>query len=157
MVEQKTQQRSSRLRAIWPVIRSSWLHGWLIVFVVLFLAVAVIVTVVESDVGNFGDAVWLMFEVVTTMGIGDFVCDTVVGRLAIVALSLYSILFLALVTASAVNICQAIMVAHRDESVAHFIYQLEHLPDLSQEELAEVSEKVKRIGKRRRKRKNAFD
>ena len=69
---------------------------------------------------------------------------------------LYSILFLALVTASAVNICQAIMLAHRDESVAHFIYQLEHLPDLSREELAEVSDKVKRIGKRRRKGKDAF-
>ena len=125
-------------------------------FIVLFLAAAAIVTIAEPDVGRLGDGMWLMFEVVTTMGIGDFMCETAVGRLAIAAMSLYSILFLALVTASAVNICQAIMLAHRDESVAHFIYQLEHLPDLSREELAEVSDKVKRIGKRRRKGKDAF-
>ena len=122
----------------------------------MFVVAAAIVVLVEPSVGEFGDSVWLMFEVVTTMGLGDYVCSTTLGRLAIVALSLYSILFFALVTATAVNICQAIMVAHRDESVAHFIYQLEHLCDLSQEELDDISNKVKRLRRRREAEGNPF-
>ena len=37
------------------------------------------------------------------------------------------------------------MRARRGESIAHFLDQLEHLPELSTEELAELSEKVKRF------------
>jgi voltage-gated potassium channel len=37
------------------------------------------------------------------------------------------------------------MRVRRDESVAYFLDQLEHLPDLSKEELADLSEKVRKF------------
>lgn len=84
--------------------------------------------------------------------LGDFTCTSLVGRGAAIVLSVYSVFFLALVTGAVVSYCQERMAARRDESVAHFIDQLEHLPELSRVELAGLSEKVKvkRIDDRRR-------
>ena len=42
------------------------------------------------------------------------------------------------------------MRARRNASVAHFLDQLEHLPELSHEELVELSEKVKKFDANRR-------
>ena len=91
-----------------------------------------------------------MFQVVTTIGLGDFTCTSLLGRGAAIVLSVYSVFFLALITGVVVSYCSERMNARRDESVAQFIDQLEHLPELSRDELAELSEKVKRIDARRR-------
>ena len=72
------------------------------------------------------------------------------SRGAAIVLSVYSVFFLALITGVVVSYCSERMAARRDESVAQFIDQLEHLPELSRDELAELSEKVKRIDARRR-------
>ena len=139
-----------RLRAIGPVIRAAGLVPWAIAFAGLFVVVSLIVSVSEPAIGGFANSAWLMFQVVTTIGLGDFTCTSLVGRGAAIVLSVYSVFFLALITGVVVSYCSERMNARRDESVAQFIDQLEHLPELSRDELAELSEKVKRIDDRRR-------
>ena len=134
-----------RLRSILPVVRAAGLVSWSIAFVVLFFVAAFIVAAVEPGVDGVRDGIWLMFQVVTTIGLGDFTCVTFIGRGATVVLSIYSVLFLALVTGAMVSYCSERMRYRRDASVAHFLDQLEHLPELSKEELTELSEKVKRF------------
>lgn len=152
MVEEKksTKPTPMRFRAIGPVIRAAGLVPWAIAFAGLFVVASSIVSVSEPAIGGFANSAWLMFQVVTTIGLGDFTCTSLVGRGAAIVLSVYSVFFLALVTGAVVSYCQERMAARRDESVAHFIDQLEHLPELSRDELAELSEKVKRIDDRRR-------
>lgn len=140
--------RSLNYRAIWPVIRAAGLVPWAIAFVVLFLVASFVVAQFEPGIGGFGNAVWLMFQVVTTIGLGDFTCTSIVGRIAAIVLSLYSVLFLALITGAVVSYCTERMNARRNASVAQFLDQLEHLPELSHEELVELSEKVKKVGNR---------
>ncbi|MGI6220820.1 MAG: potassium channel family protein [Coriobacteriales bacterium] len=134
-----------RLRAIIPVIKAAGLVNWTILFAVLYVAASLIVTFAEPAIASARDGFWLMFQVVTTIGLGDYTCTTIVGRLAAVVLSVYSILFLALITGAVVSYCTERMRYRRDKSVAHFLDQLERLPELSREELAELSEKVKRM------------
>ena len=140
--------RSLNFRAIWPVIRAAGLVPWAIAFVILFFVASFVVAQFEPDIGGFGNAVWLMFQVVTTIGLGDFTCTSIVGRIAAIVLSLYSVLFLALITGAVVSYCTERMNARRNASVAQFLDQLEHLPELSHEELVELSEKVKKVGNR---------
>lgn len=140
--------RSLNFRAIWPVIRAAGLVPWAIAFIVLFLVASFVVARFEPNIGGFGNAVWLMFQVVTTIGLGDFTCTSIVGRIAAIVLSLYSVLFLALITGAVVSYCTERMNARRNASVAQFLDQLEHLPELSHEELVELSEKVKKVGNR---------
>ncbi len=136
-----------KFRAVWPVIRAAGLVPWTVAFVLLFLVATFAVGACEPNLGGFGNAAWLMFQVVTTIGLGDFTCTSAIGRAAVVVLSAYSVLFLALVTGAVVSYCQERMAAQRNESVAHFIDQLEHLPELGPGELAELSEKVKRFAR----------
>ena len=119
-----------------------------VAFLVLFLIASAIVAIVEPGIDGFGNAVWLMFQVVSTIGLGDYTCTSMIGRVVVIVLSVYSVFFLALVTGAVVSYCSERMRMRRDESVAHFIDQLEHLPELSTEELAELSEKVKRFDTR---------
>lgn len=134
-----------KFRAIWPVIRAAGLVPWTVTFAVLFVAASLIVAEVEPGIGGFSNAVWLMFQVVTTIGLGDFTCTSFIGRIVSIVLSVYSVFFLALITGSVVAYCGERMSQRRDASVAAFIDQLEHLPELSHDELVDLSEKVKRI------------
>lgn len=119
-----------------------------VAFLALFLIASAIVAAVEPGIGGFGNALWFIFQVVTTIGLGDYTCTSIIGRMVVIVLSVYSVFFLALITGAVVSFCTERMRMRRDESVAHFIDQLEHLPELSTEELAELSEKVKRFDKR---------
>lgn len=137
-----------KFRTIWPIIRAAGLVPWTVVFTILFIVATILVSLFEPNVGNFNDAAWLMFQVVTTIGLGDYTCSSFVGRAAAVVLSLYSVFFLALITGAVVSFCSERMNARRGESVAHFLDQLEHLPELSHEELVELSDKVKKFDKK---------
>lgn len=134
-----------RLRAIMLIIRAARLVPWTIVFAALFIVGSFIVYMAEPSITTFGDSAWLMFQVVTTIGLGDFTCTTHLGRITVVLLSVYSVFFFALITSGAVSYCIERMRARRDESITHFVYQLEHLPELSKEELEELSAKIRRL------------
>lgn len=139
------EMRPMGFRTILPVIRAAGLAHCTVVFAVLFVAASAIVAVVEPAIGGFRDGAWFMYEIVTTVGLGDYTCVTPIGRACAIVLSLFAVFYLALVTGAVVNYCSERMKYRRDESVAHFIDQLEHLPELSHEELVEISEKVKRM------------
>ena len=130
-------------RIIGPVLWASRLKRWAALFVALFIACSAIVAVFEPSIGGFADSAWFMFQVVTTIGLGDFTSVSFVGRTATVILSIYSIFFIALITSAVVTSSFERMRARSKESVAHFLDQLEHLPELSDEELADLSERVK--------------
>ncbi len=143
--EKRTPRSAMHPRAILPVIRAAGLGPWVLAFVVLFIVTSLVVARVEPQIQGFGTAAWLMFQVVSTIGLGDFTCTTGIGRAMAMLLSAYSILFLALITGVMVSYCNERMRFQRDTSIAHFIDQLEHLPELSPEELAALSEKIKRF------------
>lgn len=135
---------SMRLRAIMPVIRAAGLVGWAISYVGLFIVCTSIVGIAETSM-DAGDAMWFMFQIVTTIGLGDYTCTTFIGRVATMVIAGYSVLFFALVTGAMVSFCNERMRFRRDKSVAHFIDQLEHLPELSPKELEELSRKIRRF------------
>ena len=68
-----------RFRAIGPVIRAAGLVPWAIVFAGLFVVASVVVSVSEPAIGGFANSAWLMFQVVTPIGLGDFTCTSLVG------------------------------------------------------------------------------
>ena len=143
MLQEKRKALSAR--ALLLIIRAARLVPWTGVFCVVFVLASIIVFMAEPSMETFGDSAWLMFQVVTTIGLGDFTCVTHVGRFAVVLLSVYSVFFFALITSGAVSYCLERMRAQRDESIAHFIDQLEHLSDLSKDELEELSAKIRKL------------
>ena len=58
---------------------------------------------VEDSITTFPEALWYCFAVVTTIGFGDFVAVTPIGRILTVFLGLYGIVVVAVITSIVVN------------------------------------------------------
>lgn len=66
-------------------------------FIGYFLLTSFLILLVEPGIHTYGDAVWYAFAVITTIGFGDLVAVTAIGRILTILLALYGILILALI------------------------------------------------------------
>ena len=131
-----------KLRMIGRILRQAKLGHITIVFLVIYALCALVVSLAYPGIGDYGDALWLCFQTVTTIGFGDMPTDNLVVRIAIVALSIVSIFYLAIITGVVVAYCIEMTKAQADESVAKFVDDLEHLDEKTPEELHEISERI---------------
>ena len=75
----------------------------LLTMIVCFSIVLHAVEPPEAGFNTFGDALWYCFAVVTTIGFGDVVATTVVGRIITVILGIYGLIVVAVITSIIVN------------------------------------------------------
>ena len=80
-------------------------HASEIIFglVLLIVTFALLLTFFEPNMGNFKDALWYCFAIVTTIGFGDLTAVTDFGRILSVILGAYGIVVVALITSIIVN------------------------------------------------------
>lgn len=57
----------------------------------------------EEGIGNYANALWYCFTIVTTIGFGDFTASTSIGRMLSVILGIYGIVIVSLITSIIVN------------------------------------------------------
>lgn len=75
----------------------------LLTMIVCFSIVLASIEPAEAGFGSFGDALWYCFAVVTTIGFGDVVATTLIGRIITVILGLYGLIVVAVITSIIVN------------------------------------------------------
>lgn len=80
----------------------------LICLLALMIAFSFILPLFENDITNFWDALWYCFAVITTIGFGDFVAKTIMGRVLTVILGLFGIVVVAIITSVIVNFYNAV-------------------------------------------------
>ena len=111
--------------------------------VAVLLLVAFGVWQVEPDITTFSDGLWYCFAASTTIGFGDIVAVTAVGRILTVILVLYGIFVIALIPGVVVNYFVEFNKIRYNESLLMFMDRLEHLDTLSKEELREISQDIR--------------
>ena len=134
-----------KFRMIWPIFKATGLVHATIVFLLVFFGCALIVALTEPAIAGSGNILWFCFQAVTTIGFGDVVVTSAIARIATVILSIFSIFYLAVITGTVVSVGMQAMEARKKESLVVFLDKLEHLDELSPEELAALSEKIRRI------------
>lgn len=112
-------------------------------FIALNFVCSFILARIEPEINNIWKGLWYCFISFTTVGFGDVVVTTVLGKIITVIITLYGIVIVALITGVLVNYYQEINKIKAKESVETFLNKLEDLPNLSKEELQEISSKVK--------------
>ncbi len=134
-----------RMRLLWLVIRRSGAWKALAAFLVLFFVCAILVLVAEPGVDNFFDALWFLWAVSTTVGLGDLTAVTIVGRIASMVCSVFAIVTTAALTGVIVDFFSEAREQDLQGSISEFLDKLERLPELDREELEDISKRVKKL------------
>ena len=118
-------------------------------FIGLFLAISLLIMIFEPKINTFSDSIWYCFNVMTTIGFGDVTSVTIVGRVLSIILSVYSILIIAVIPGVLTSYYIESIKLRSNESMEKFMNDLERLPELSKEELSDLSERIKQFQKKR--------
>ena len=136
-----------RLRLFCLVLRRSGAVKVLFLFTLVFLLCGVVVLFSEPSVTTYGDALWFLWAVSTTVGLGDITAVTAVGRIAVMVCSLFAIGSTAIVTGVIVDFFGEVRQRQLDGALSEFLDRLERLPELSEDELQDISRRVKELRK----------
>ena len=114
-------------------------------FLVFLCGASAVLVIVEPDINTFGDGLWYCFVAATTIGFGDFYAVTRIGRIATIMVGAYGILMTAMVPGVVVSYYMEYLKIREKETISVFLEQLERLPELSKEELEELSERIRKF------------
>ncbi|MEG0918569.1 MAG: potassium channel family protein [Anaerovoracaceae bacterium] len=142
----KKQKR--RLRMLWSILQRTKADKIIMGYVFTILCASGLLYFIEPGFERFGDAVWYCYTMGVTIGFGDFVAITAIGRIISIFISLYTLLLVGMIPAIVVSYYMEIIKVAENETVTEFFDQLEHLPELSKSELQALSDKIKKMDKR---------
>lgn len=127
------------------VLKRTHFFETLAMYLLVFFVFAFIIYRHESVFETYGSALWYCFELVTTVGFGELVAVTRIGKLLSILLSVYSIGMIAIITSTVVTYHQVKIKSQEADTFTLFMDKLERLPELDRKELEEISEKIKSI------------
>lgn len=130
-------------KMFWSILKRTNADKFVYGFAVYFFISSFVIMLAEPGIHRYGEAVWYSFSVITTIGFGDFAAVTVIGRAASILLGLYGVIILAMIPGIVTSYYMEVVRMRTMESAEVFLYQLEHLDELSEEELKALSEKIK--------------
>lgn len=138
-----------KLRVLQDVLNVTGTGKILYGFLSFLLVTAYALYIVEHNAGNpsinnLFDALYFSVVTVSTVGFGDIVVTTVIGRILSMMLMGYGVLVIGLVTGVFASVYDELSRIKNKETLDTFIDQLENLPSLSEEELEKLSRKIRR-------------
>lgn len=104
-----------------------------------------VLCLIEPQIDTMFDGFYYSFVASTTIGFGDITPVTIAGKIITVLMTIAGILTVAMVPGVVVAYYTEYLKAKESETISAFLEKLEHLPDLSQEELQELSDKIKQF------------
>ena len=138
-----------RLKMFWYILKYTHTDRTLISYVIFVFAAALLVFLTEPSITNYLDALWYCYAVTFTVGFGDYTTTLLFPRLISLSVSIYSVFVIAILTGVIVKFINEQIDRKNNETLSAFLDKLEHLPELSEEELRELSQKIAYFRKRR--------
>lgn len=134
-----------KLKRIMFVLRKTGAIKLFTSFLIFFILVALVLRLVEPNINTIFDSFWYCFIAFSTIGFGDIVATTVIGKIITVILSLYGILVTAMITGTIVSYYTEYLNNKQGDTISIFLEKLQNLPKLSKEELENISENIKKL------------
>ena len=116
--------------------------------IILFIS-GIILSLIEPQVHGIFEGFYFCFVASTTIGFGDIVPVTIIGRIITIIDTLFGLLTVAMVPGVVVAYYTEYLKIKEKETVSTFLEKLERLPELSKEELTDLSERVKKFNARK--------
>ncbi|MCR5788956.1 MAG: potassium channel family protein [Lachnospiraceae bacterium] len=134
-----------RLKILKGVLKRTYADELIAGLIGFFFLDAFVIMMLEPGINTYGDALWYCYAVFSTAGFGDFVAVTTLGRVLSILLTVLTILIVALVTGVIVAFYNDVVSMQYKASKAEILEMLQHLEDLSPEELKELSDRIKKV------------
>lgn len=134
-----------KLRLLKGVLKRTKANQIIISYLLFFFADALILWLIEPSIETYGDSLWYCFTVFSTIGFGDIIATTFIGRILTVFLSVLTIFVVAIVTGVVVAFNNDVVSMQYKASKAAALDKLENLDKLSKEELQSLSNQIKNI------------
>lgn len=135
------------LRRIHRVLKHTGTIKIFIAYLALLAVGGCVLCPIEPQIDNVFEGFYFSFVASTTIGFGDIAPVTFLGRLITVLITIAGILTVAMVPGVIVAYYTEYLKARESETISTFLEKLEHLPELSHEELSELAEKIKRFNR----------
>ncbi len=135
---------AKRLRLLHKIMKTTHMYKLLLGFLIYFFITTVLIWLVDPVINSFSDSLWYCFAACTTVGFGDLVVTSEVGRVLTILLTVYGLLIVAFIPGVIVSYFTEFNKIKSRESVVKFLDRLEHLEDLSKEELKDISARVRK-------------
>ena len=142
-------KRKQRRRMLIKAYKTSGANKVFAGYFLWFFIAAFPIWIFEPQINTYADSLWFCFASATSIGYGDYAAVTLIGRIITVILTLYSVAVIAIFTAVITSYFMDLARFRARESARKFIDDLEHLPELSKEELEELSQRVKDFQKKK--------
>ena len=114
-------------------------------YLVVYFVTSLLIWAFDDDIKDLSDALWFTFASVTTIGYGDLVAYSVIARILTVLLTIYSMAVVAIFTGIIAGFFVSLVKSESHAVAKEFLNDLQRLPEMSREELVEVSERAKRF------------
>lgn len=134
-----------RIRRTIMILKRTGTLNMLVSFIVFYCAASVAMWLFEPNVTTIGDGFWYCFVACTTIGFGDIVALTRLGRIITVLVSVYGIVVTAMIPGVVVSYYMEFLKIKEKETVSLFLEKLEHLNELSGDELTELSDRIRKF------------
>ena len=141
-------KRRSTLRLLKDAFKTAGADKIFSGYILWFFISAVPIWLWEPNINTYQDSLWFCFASATTIGYGDVSAVTLLGRIITVFLSIYSIGVVAIFTAVVASFFTDIARLKASDSAREFSDDLEHLSELSKEELEQLSQRIKEYQKK---------
>ena len=138
------------LRRIIKLLRHTKTNRMFLAYLLVLLAGGVLMYFIEPGVNDIFDGFYFLFVASTTIGFGDIVPVTVIGKIITMIVSLIGILTVAMVPGVVVAYYTEYLKLQEKDTISTFLEKLEHLPDMDKDELLDLSERVKQFNKNKR-------
>ncbi len=127
---------------MWRILKYTHTDRVLVVYILFTLLAALLVLITEPTITNYLDALWYCYAVTFTVGFGDYTATLLFPRLISLVVSVYSTLVIAILTGVIVKFINEQIDRQNNATLTAFLEKLERLPEMSKEELKEMSDKV---------------
>ncbi len=132
-----------KLRVLNMIMKKTHMYPIIWSFLMFVLVDAFVILMVEPGITTYGDALWYCYVVMATVGFGELVAVTFIGRVASVLITVYALFVFAMTTGVVVNFHTQLIEIQQKYTLAAIADKIEHLPELSKKELEEISQKAK--------------
>ncbi len=125
------------LTPVFNFFKTNGLNRFILIFLLLVIFIPVPMILIEPDIHNYSDALWWGIVTATTVGYGDIIPVTSIGRILASIMMLVGIGFIGMITSTIMSYAsRQRKISSSSEKISHITKAIDQVEELNEKEIA---------------------